>query len=539
MNKRINKSCVVLVFMFFVCTIYSQNWSKSFTAGNNDINGNFLGGSEVLQLIDHKKKLYASIGYWQDQNNIWYGGTNNNIGWGQIISLDSPNGQWKEDLNLGSSYLRPEVLKQIIFTKNTSGNLLSSPDTLLLTAGYSINYLTSTVTVKSFVKDDINNVWKESQIVQGGFPAGENYSIRDVEVFTDQLTGLERVYASVGTKGIFVGTYNPSSPGKIDWVSNPEIGPIGIRSLGIATANNTMYFSSGNKLYRRNDGSIVSYSVAHDFSDLNTTINSAVGGVRGLTTIQNSNANNEALLLMWCPNGQSNGVIYRLEADGQGGFNRFYETKISLMVESYLPGSSVNYLLGAYNEFYEYIDPITNDTIHLIGFEADISGGGFPTWNGYYKGALFAKRETNIQYTIEEINGPISTNDAALVANRCYVKSPFDNEQGVIYYGGFDPNSNASTNMAWVYKKDFLANGVSELNQDKINFTIYPNPANNVLNINLETDYRVKCELISIIGKTVFTCMVDLGANSIDISALSPNVYFVKIENNLIKFIKT
>ena len=58
--------------------------------------------------------------------------------------------------------------------------------------------------------------------------------------------------------------------------------------------------------------------------------------------------------------------------------------------------------------------------------------------------------------TIEEINGPISTNDAALVANRCYVKSPFDNEQGVIYYGGFDPNSNASTNMAWVYKKDFL-----------------------------------------------------------------------------------
>ncbi len=538
MNRKINKSCLILVLISCVLFGNSQNWSKSFTAGNTDINGNFLGGSEVLQLIDHKKKLYASIGYWQDQNNIWYGGTNNNIGWGQIICLDSPNGQWKEDLNLGSSYLRPEVLKQIIFTKNTSGNLLSIPDTLLLTAGYTINYLTSTVTVKSFVKDDINNVWKESQIVQGGFPAGENYSIRDVEVFTDQLTGLERVYASVGTKGIFVGTYNPSSPGKIDWVSIPEMGPIGIRSLGIATANNTMYFSSGNKLYRRNDGSIVSYSVAHDFSDLNTTINSAVGGIRGLTTIQNPNANDEALLMMWCPNGQSNGVVYRLESDGQGGFNRFYETKISMLVESYLPGCSVNYLLGAYNDFYEYINPITNDTVHLIGFEADISGGGFLTWNGFYKGGLFAKRETNMQYTIEEINGPISVNDPALVANRCYVKSPFDNEQDVMYYGGFDPNSNESTNMAWIFKKDFLVNGISDLKPNKIKFSIYPNPVNNVLFLNLEKDYQVTCEVISIIGKTVHTCKVDFGFNYIDVSGLTPNIYFIKIENEIIKFIK-
>ena len=533
-----NKSCLILVLMSFVLFGNSQNWSKSFTAGNTDVNGVFLGGSEVLQLIGHKNKLYASTGYWQDQNNIWYGGTNSNIGWGQIISLDSPNGQWKEDFNLGSSYLRPEVLKQIIFTKSASGNSLPTPDTLLLTAGYSTNYLTSVVTVKSFVRDDINNVWKASQIVQGGFPAGENYSIRDVEVYTDQLTGLERVYASVGTKGIFVGTYNPSSPGKIDWVSIPEMGPIGIRSLGIATANNTMYFSSGNKLYKRNDGSTVTYSVAHDFSDLSATINSAVGGIRGLTTIQNPNANDEALLMMWCPNGQSNGVIYRLEADGQAGFNRFYETKVSMLVENFLLGCSVNYLLGAYNEFYEYINPITNDTIHLIGFEADISGGGYPTWNGYYSGALFAKRDVNMQYSLEEINGSISSNVAPLVSNRCYVKSPFINEPDVMYYGGFDPNGNASTNMAWIFKKDFLVNGVNHLNHDKIKFSVHPNPANNVLNINLETDYRVKCEVISIIGKTVRSCTIDFGLNFIDVSGLSPNIYFIKIDNDIIKFIK-
>ena len=538
MNKRINKSCVVLAFMFFVCTIYSQNWSKSFTAGNNDSNGNFLGGSEVLQLVGHKNKLYASVGYWEDQNNIWYGGTNNGTGWGQIISLDGPSSQWKEDYYLGSSFLRPEILKQIIFTKDASGNALTNPDTVLIAAGYSPNYLTNTVTVKSFTRDDVNNIWKEGQIVQGPLSTGDSYSIRDIEVYKDQLTGIERVYATVGTKGIYTGTYNPLTPGKIDWIQIPEIGQLPIRSLGITTANNTLFFSSGNKLFKRNDGTSYSYSIAHDFSDLSTNINSAVGGIRGLTTIKNPNANDEAMLLMWCPDGQSKGIIYRLEPDGSGGFNRFYEAKISSLVESYLPGTSVGYLLGAYNEFYEYVDPITSDTIHLIGFEATISGGVYPTWNGYYSGALFAKRDVNMQYSLEEINGVISNNAAPLVANRCYVKSPFNNHENSIYFGGFDPNNNTATSMAWIYQKEFQTTAINEINSNKLNFSVYPNPATDMLNIDLATDCVVEFKVMSLLGKTIQTTFLSLGINTFDVSQLSPNVYFIKVGNELVKFVK-
>jgi pimeloyl-ACP methyl ester carboxylesterase len=93
-------------------------------------------------------------------------------------------------LFLGSSFLRPEILKQIIFTKDQFGNPLSSPDTVLICAGYSPNYITSQVMVKSFVRNDVNGTWGESQIVQGSFPAGENYSIRDIEIYIDQQTGL-------------------------------------------------------------------------------------------------------------------------------------------------------------------------------------------------------------------------------------------------------------------------------------------------------------------------------------------------------------
>ena len=179
---------------------------------------------------------------------------------------------------------------------------------------------------------------------------------------------------------------------------------------------------------------------------------------------------------MWCPNGQSKGIIYRLEPDGTGDFNRIYESKLSVLVEDYLPGANASYVLGGYNEFYRYIDPLTSDTVHLVGFEASIAGGGHPTWNGYYKGWFYLpKRNSAGEYSIEEINGPIGVNDTALVANRCYAVSPFLNDNA-LYYGGFDPNSNSSTNMAWIFKNDLQVTSVGDFPEYENNYAIYPKP---------------------------------------------------------------
>ena len=528
----------LMLFASFCGELNAQVWSKSFTAGGYDSNKKLLGGSEVLQLIGHKDMLFASVGYWEDANNIWYGGSNRNIGWGQINRLDNPLANWQEDFFLGSSYLRPEVLKQIIFTKDPSGNALSSPDTVLICAGYSSNFVTRSVIVKSFVRNDANGSWGESQIVQGSFPAGENYSIRDIEIHVDQQTGLEYVFATVGTQGIYKGKYNASNPGKIDWISTAEFGPLDIRPLGIEVANGALHFSSGSKLYRRIDGISPNYVIDHDFSDLGAKINSAVGGIRGLTKIDNPSGIDDALLLMWCPNGQSQGIIYRLEPDGVGGFNRIYETELASLIEGFLPGAIASYVLGGYNEFYNYIDPISSDTFHLVGFEANISGGGHPTWNGYYKGALFAKRSSNGLYSIEEINGTIDINSESLVANRCYVSSPFSDENA-LYFGGFDPNSNTATNMAWVYKKDYQLNAVNEFTENESNFVIYPNPASNQLFIESKTQVGQAFSIINLLGETIISAQLNGQIEALDISSLPPNIYFIRIDNESIKFVKT
>ena len=528
----------LMLFASFYGELNAQVWSKSFTAGGYDSNKKLLGGSEVLQLIGHKDMLFASVGYWEDANNIWYGGSNRNIGWGQINRLDNPLANWQEDFFLAANYLRPEILKQIIFTKDQFGNSLSSPDTVLICAGYSSNFVTRSVIVKSFVRNDANGSWGESQIVQGSFPAGENYSIRDIEIHVDQQTGLEYVFATVGTQGIYKGKYNASNPGKIDWISTAEFGPLDIRPLGIEVANGALHFSSGSKLYRRIDGISPNYVIDHDFSDLGAKINSAVGGIRGLTKIDNPSGIDDALLLMWCPNGQSQGIIYRLEPDGVGGFNRIYETELASLIEGFLPGAIASYVLGGYNEFYNYIDPISSDTFHLVGLEANISGGGHPTWNGYYKGALFAKRSSNGLYSIEEINGTIDINSESLVANRCYVSSPFSDENA-LYFGGFDPNSNTATNMAWIHKKDYQLNAVNEFTEYESNFVIYPNPASNQLFIESKTQVGQAFSIINLLGETIISAKLNGQIEALDISSLPPNIYFIRINNELIKFFKT
>ena len=166
---------------------------------------------------------------------------------------------------------------------------------------------------------------------------------------------------------------------------------------------------------------------------------------------------------MWCPDSQSKGTIFRLDPITNDNFNRIYETKLSLLVEEYLPGSSVNYLLGAYNEFYKTYDNIDNEYVHIIGFEATIQGGNYPTWNGYYSGSMYAIRTNNAQYSLREINEYFSVNDDPLVATRCYVESPFTDENA-IYFGGFDPNGFIATNRAWIYKQISTTNG--DINND-------------------------------------------------------------------------
>ncbi len=489
-------------------SLTAQNLEQSFIPGYFDDNGIFMGGSEVLHLVSHIKKLFASIGYWQDENNVWYGGDDLNIGWAQIITLENEEDSWKVDLDLGYNHLRPEILKQVIFTRDHNGTQLDIPDTLLIAGAFSPNYISGLVTANIFIRNDINGSWNQTIVYEGGFSSNESYSMRDIEIYTDQVTGIENVIISVGTQGVFSGKYNPDVDGKIEIGSMPEIGPLGIRPLGITITNGHLYFSSGNKLYKRNDGEYPSYDVVHDFNDLSSYINPAVGGIRGLSTIPNPTGSDESMILMWCPDGQSKGTIFRLDPVNSQEFERVYETKVSLLVEDYLPGETVSYLLGAYNEFYFFTDPETNNDYNIIGIESLLQENIYPSWNSYYSGGIVILRDSIGQYTLQEIDGLIDYDDNPLVSVRSYVKSPFENESAM-YFGGFDPNGHISTNNAWIYKKNWNTLDLEEKrSQTMVDFTLhnnYPNPFNSSTSISysIMEDSYINITIYDLIGNRI------------------------------------
>jgi hypothetical protein len=435
-----------------------QGWVKSFQAGYTDRNGRYVGGSEILHLAGHKGSLYAANGYWMDSRNLWYGGKDFRTGWAQILRLDTPDGKWEVDLELGPLHLRPTALKSVAFTTDGAGKPLDAPVNLLLTSAVSPRAFS--VDIHLFVRDDERGVWERTTIHTGPRPKKlGTLSVRDLHLYRDKETGVDRVFITLGVLGIYSGVYDPKKPGKIRWDKSSESGRVKTRPLALLEANGSLLFSADVRIYKRIDGEAPSYEVVHDLSDVfGGKINSDVGGIRGLTALPNPNGPGDSLLFVLGEGGLSRGFVFRLDPDGKGGYERTREVSLESLISKYLDGNPVHYVLAGYNDIPCVVDPITGDKVHLIGCEAKIGGRRFHTTQrkgagGFYAGALYAIRDRNGRYRLREIDGPITPDRPDLVGTRAFAISPFAGESGdVLYFGGHDCNFFPSHDTGWVFK---------------------------------------------------------------------------------------
>ncbi|MBC8266454.1 MAG: multicopper oxidase domain-containing protein [Flavobacteriales bacterium] len=69
-------------------------------------------------------------------------------------------------------------------------------------------------------------------------------------------------------------------------------------------------------------------------------------------------------------------------------------------------------------------------------------------------------------------------------------------------------------------------------------FSIFPNPANSHLNIELKDVINPKVEIKDLTGKIMFKGILNKQTSTIDVSKLSNGIYFIKINNTTSKFIK-
>ncbi|NNE16816.1 MAG: T9SS type A sorting domain-containing protein [Saprospiraceae bacterium] len=98
----------------------------------------------------------------------------------------------------------------------------------------------------------------------------------------------------------------------------------------------------------------------------------------------------------------------------------------------------------------------------------------------------------------------------------------------------------------WNYVSQYNLNGLisceatsnSEQITDINEFEIFPNPVSNKLIINLNLTKEKEYKIYSLNGELVLSGIVKSNSNSIEISNLSSNIYFINIGNNISKFIK-
>jgi len=115
------------------------------------------------------------------------------------------------------------------------------------------------------------------------------------------------------------------------------------------------------------------------------------------------------------------------------------------------------------------------------------------------------------------------------------------NDNRIMVIGGIAATNSADIRCFFL-GPNYTALGVSKINNKK-NISIYPNPVNNTLNINLDklNSDNIKIQIIDLTGKVVFTSSVYSNANnliSLDINGLKNGIYFCKVystENVILK----
>jgi hypothetical protein len=429
-------------------------WTQSYDAGYLDENRSYAGGSEIMHLVSHKGKLFASNGYWVDAR--WVIPPDGQKQSAQVLRLDSLGTEWQVDLDMGKSndrglsYMKGNILKSLTFTRNAEGKALPKPENLLVMAA-GANFERGGA-VSSWTRNDKKGTWTHALVRHGSNVGGIRWVPRDMEVYLDKKTGIESIFLSLGNPGIVSGVYDPSLPGKIRWSPHlefpfPSGGSLHTRPLGIVQANDSLLFSEGGAIFRRVDGEKPRYE---KIIDLNEDTDTDVGGIRGLTAIENPNGKGQSLLFLWAPGDRSKSQVKRLDPNGKGGYLVRDEAMILELMSKKL-GVEVTYTLGAHNMSYAFTDPSSGDKVHLIGFQGNIKGKDHLRWKGsaLYGGALYAIRYPDLSYKVLEVNNAYGPSKPVLISPRTFCLSPF--QDNAIFIGGHDSSRKISDDMAWVF----------------------------------------------------------------------------------------
>ena len=426
-----------------VAPLAHLSFEPSMQAGFRDKNGQLVAGTEVMHLVAHQGRLYASTSLWMEKDPAVPKAC-------QVLALDSPKGQWRVERQFTVNNLRYGSLREVTFSTDGRGQAIT-PVALLLAAPDVFRG-----PLKVYCREDATGEWSASVLGT----VTKYATTRAIGLHRDHVTGIDRIFAGTDKLGMIGGVYDPTAPGRIRWEKTPEFQtPEGERVMGFCDCNRTFYCATSRHIYQRTDGATPAWKEVY-FCEKETS----PSGIRGLSAVPNPSGTGAVLLFA------ALSKIHRL--DPADGFKEIIELGMPTFLTRKL-GVKVSYALPAYNEFMPYTLPGSGEVVWLFGFEL-----GYPravmeaqpqsnlrvfvneSKHWYFAAeARYCIRHANgadIRYELAEVTDP---RQPTLVSVRVIAVSPFAEDRGrAFYFGGFDCNSVPSHNTAWIYRAELPSN---------------------------------------------------------------------------------
>ena len=470
--------------------VYQAKGKLVFEAGGKDPNGNFLGATEVRDLVAYQGKLYAGLGQWMDTPSLSADPKNPDPPMpGQIIVLDRPDGQWQREIWFPEKITTgKDAGKYKIFGIAGLYKLQVTPTTEVLAAGLWSRQGRSTI----MIKHPKTGEWVDSGFGEhfGRYMASRgvaNAPLAEVRVFRsyrDLIAKQTYIFAGVGLPALFgqastfdsneivntvpvgstiwKGVYDERIPGLVRWDEQPEANLNGTE-LPIASRL-VMFYDGGGYLYcgtsaqlqavdtgqqsgylvRRVDGREPRWEVAVAPEQFKTL------AVRGMHTVM----------------GSDNRPQFAITVEGSGKFYRYDPKTSKLLVEQDTTkwyrenkGYYAAYVL-AYRLFeYQHPEVLKGQQIIFTGINVLRFKPNGPFRQDPRGIKLFAEegnywfRTSDGQWRAGEIVDPNRQPMPPLVATRSFAVSPFPEDKGLVVYVGFyDSNFFPAHNTARIIR---------------------------------------------------------------------------------------
>lgn len=419
------------------------NHGRSFTAGTNDSRGLVMAGTETLNLVTHRGRLYSA----QGGRNSWVlprvpAQFDPHWSGAQILVKDSASSRWRVDGDF-PNHLSVESLAE--FAPTTLGG------PTVLVAGMKDIFAFGSQFASARMRVDLTGEWVESHVTTTD--AAEVISFGS---HADPGSPVNYLYAGLSNGQIHRGGLDASER-NLTWNTDAElrgVGPV----TSFAECDGNLYAACG--LLQTNPGAPATgglYRRREEFPfwqrvyqwphpvDLQT-LSEENRLMRGLTAVPGPHGTNNKFLLV----GRSwPGVIERIEP-GAG-----HAVTVELDVRDFLARRwqddrvRTSSVTVAYNGFTAATNPVTGELVHLVGIWVHHPDPAVSLFNG----AHFLTRHLDGTYEVAAIPNDLA---GELRTTRCVIPSPFeDDERGILYFGGYDVAGQTSTNTAWIIRGEW------------------------------------------------------------------------------------